>query len=108
MMWEYVDFYYQFWIEEYFVGRNFFGFESLSLLFIVSSSEMFKSDFVFNMDLGLVVYELEYDNYWLGMISDDDFFIFDFVSDFDLLDEFDIDYVIVSDYFSFDMLLLGL
>ncbi|XP_060064547.1 uncharacterized protein LOC132544906 [Ylistrum balloti] len=90
-------------IEQFLSGRNALGLESLSISSLASSSEMSRSDPAINLDSGSVAYESEYDNYRPGMMSDDDFFAMDPVSDFDVYDDVDIDNITVSDSYSLDL-----
>ncbi|XP_069111853.1 uncharacterized protein [Argopecten irradians] len=92
-------------IEQFLSGRNALGLESLSISSLASSSEMSRSDPAINLDSGSVAYESEYDNYRPGMMSDEDFFAMEPVSDLDLdvYDDIDIDNVTVSDSYSLDL-----
>ena len=89
----------------FFSGRNAMGIESISVSSIASSSEMSKSDPALNLEVGSSAYESEYDNYRPGMMSDEDFFIPDPISDIDieLFDDVNVDNVTVSDQYSIDL-----
>ncbi|OWF39366.1 Ca(2+)/calmodulin-responsive adenylate cyclase-like [Mizuhopecten yessoensis] len=92
-------------IEQFLSGRNALGLESLSISSLASSSEISRSDPAINLETGSVAYESEYDNYRPGMLSDDDFYAMEPVSDFDMdmYDDIDIDNVTVSDSYSLDL-----
>ncbi|XP_050418013.1 adenylate cyclase type 1 [Patella vulgata] len=83
--------------------------DNTSVSSLASSSEMSNCDAAVNCDSGSAAYESEYDNYRPGVMSDDDFFVNEAISDIDggLLDDIDIDNVSVSDCYSFDMPLAG-
>ena len=89
----------------FFSGRNAMGIESISVSSIASSSEMSKSDPALNVEVGSSAYESEYDNYRPGMLSDDDFFLPDPVSDMDveMFEDMNVDNVTVSDQYSIDL-----
>ncbi|KAI8734833.1 adenylate cyclase [Biomphalaria glabrata] len=77
--------------------------EHTSLSSLASSSEMSHSANHINADSGSTAYESEYDNYRPGVVSDDDIFTADPMSDMDVLDDVNIDDVTVSDNFSMEM-----
>ncbi|KAL3832458.1 hypothetical protein ACJMK2_024099 [Sinanodonta woodiana] len=89
----------------FFSQRIALGMESFSMSSIASSSEMSKSDPALNIDSGSTAYESEYDNYRPGMMSDEDFFVPEPVSDMDIdiFDDVNVDNVTVSDNYSLDM-----
>ena len=79
--------------------------DNISLSSVASSSEMSKSDPAVNCDSASTAYESEYDNYRPGMISDDDYFLPETVSDvdIDMFDDINVDNVTVSDSYSLEM-----
>ncbi|KAH9492112.1 hypothetical protein Btru_026986 [Bulinus truncatus] len=77
--------------------------EHTSLSSLASSSEMSHSANHINADSSSAAYESEYDNYRPGMVSDEDMFMADPMSDLDIMDDMNIDNVTVSDNFSMEM-----
>ena len=85
--------------------RNPLGIASISVSSIASSSEMSRSDPALHTEVGSSAYESEYDNYRPGMLSDEDYFHTDPVSDIDveMFDDVNVDDVTVSDHYSLDL-----
>ena len=77
-----------------------FSGENVSLSSLESGSEMSRSDPALNYDSSSTgAYESEYDNYRPGMLSDEDYFVPEPISDVDLelFDDINLEQITVSD-----------
>ncbi|CAI9735925.1 adenylate cyclase type 1-like [Octopus vulgaris] len=84
-------------------GRKPMAIDNISISSFASSSEMSKSDPTLNFDSASTAYESEYDNYRPGLVSDEEFFVSDAMSDVDLFDDINIENVTVSDSYSLNI-----